>query len=106
MVVGMLPMPHGYAERTPQRASPRSGVDSSIADACMFYDMATHDSTVLAAFIEARVKNVDGQVEACGTIRAILSGYPLSELAKDIAAAFLCVFFVVVVALLVIGVWG
>jgi diacylglycerol kinase len=54
--------------------------------------------------LSARVKDVDGQVEACTTIRAILSGYPLSELAKDIAAASLCVFFVVAVALLIIGV--
>ena len=39
-------------------------------------------------------------------IRALLSTYPLSEMAQDVAAAFLCVFFVVVVALLIIGVWG
>ena len=70
--------------------------------------MDAHDNhnTVLAAFIEARVQDVDGQVEGCSTIRALLSCYPLSEMAKDMAAAFLCVFFVVAVALLIIGVWG
>ena len=74
----------------------------------MFYDVDAHDNhnTVLAAFIEARVQDVDGQVAVGSTIRALLSCYPLSELAKDIAAAFLCVFFVVAVALLIIGVWG
>jgi hypothetical protein len=35
-----------------------------------------------------------------------LSGYPLPEMARDVAAAFLCVFFVIAVALLIIGVWG
>ena len=103
-------MPHGYAGRTPQRTFPRSGVDNADTDAHVFYllDGDTHDNhnTVLAAFKEARVQDFDGQVEVGSTIRAILSCYPLSELAKDIAAAFLCVFFVVAVALLIIGVWG
>ena len=101
-------MPHGYAGRTPQRTSPRSGVDNADTDAHVFYDVDAHDNhnTVLAAFIEARVQDVDGQVEVGSTIRALLSTYPLSELAQDIAAAFLCVFFVVAVALLIIGVWG
>ena len=101
-------MPHGYAGRTPQRTSPRSGVDSASTDAHVFYDVDAYDNhnTLLAAFREARVQDVDGQVEVGSTIRAILFCYPLSELAKDIAAAFLCVFFVIAVALLIIGVWG
>ena len=102
-------MPHGYAGRTPQRTFPRSRVDNADTDAHVFYllDGDTHDnhSTVLAAFKEARVQDVGGQVEGCG-IRALLSTYPLSEMARDVAAAFLCVFFVVAVALLIIGVWG
>jgi hypothetical protein len=69
-------------------------------------DAYNDHNTVLAAFLEARIHDVDGQAEVGSTIRAILSGYPLSEMAKDIAAAFLCVFFVVAVALLIIGVWG
>ena len=74
----------------------------------MFYDVDAYDNhnTLLAAFKEARVQDVDGQVEGCSMIRALLSTYPLSEMAQDVAAAFLCVFFVVVVALLIIGVWG
>ena len=101
-------MPHGYAGRTPQRTFPRSGVDSAGTDGHVFYDVDAHDNhnTLLAAFREARVQDVDGQVEVGSTIRAILFRYPLSELAKDIAAAFLCVFFVIAVALLIIGVWG
>ena len=103
-------MPHGYAGRTPQRTSPRSGVDNADTDARVFYAMDVdaqdgHD-TLLAAFLEARVRDVDGQVEGCSMIRATLSCYPLSEMARDVAAAFLCVFFVVAVALLIIGVWG
>ena len=101
-------MPHGYAGRTPQRTSPRSGVDSASTDAHVFYDVDAYDNhdTLLAAFREARVQDANGQDEGCRTIRAILSCYSLSELAKDIATAFLCVFFVVAVALLIIGVWG
>ena len=102
-------MPHGYAGRTPQRTFPRSGVDNADTDAHVFYllDGDTHDNhnTVLAAFKEACVQDVGGQVEGCG-IRALLSTYLLSEMARDVAAAFLCVFFVVAVALLIIGVWG
>jgi hypothetical protein len=60
-------MPHGYAERTPQRTSPRSGVDNADTDARVFYAMDVdaqdgHD-TLLAAFLEARDRDVDGQVE-------------------------------------------
>ncbi|HET6482641.1 MAG TPA: hypothetical protein VFG35_21765, partial [Actinoplanes sp.] len=69
------------------------------------YDNDNHN-TLLAAFKEARVQDVDGQVEGCGMIRALLSTYPLSEMARDVAAAFLGVLFVVAVALLIIGVWG
>ena len=103
-----MQMPDGCAERTSQRTFLRSGVHSADWGAHAFYDVDAHEdhNTVLAAFLEARVKDVDGQVEACSTIRAGLSGYPVSELAKDIAAAFLCVVFVVAVALLIIGMWG
>jgi hypothetical protein len=99
---------YGYAGRTPQRTLPRSGGDSASTDANVFYDVDAYDNhnTVLAAFGEAGVQDVDGQVEVGSTIRALLSTYPLSEMARDVAAAFLCVFFVVVVALLIIGVWG
>jgi hypothetical protein len=101
-------MPHGYAGRTPQRTSPGSGVNNADTDARVFYDVDAYDNrnTLLAAFREARVREFDEQVEVGSTIRAILFCYPLSELAKDIAAAFLCVFFAVAVALLIIGVWG
>jgi len=101
-------MPHGYAGRTPQRTSPVRGVDNTDTDAHVFYDVDAYDNhnTMLAVFKEARVQDVDGQVEGCSMIRALLSTYPLSEMAQDVAAAFLCVFFVVVVALLIIGVWG
>jgi hypothetical protein len=103
-----MQMPYGDAERTPQRTFPRSGVVSASPDRHAFYDVDAYNdhNTVLAAFLEARGHEVDGQAEAGNTIRAILSCYPLSEMAKDIAAAFLCVFFVVEVALLIIGVWG
>jgi hypothetical protein len=71
----------------------------------VLYDVDAYDNpnTVLAAFIEARVQDVDAQVEGCGIIRALLSNYPLAEMARDVAAAFLCVLFVVAVALLIIG---
>jgi len=74
----------------------------------MFYDVDAQDGhdTLLAAFLEARVREVDGQVEGCRMIRVLLSNYPLAEMARDVAAAFLCVLFVVAVALLIIGVWG
>ena len=101
-------MPHGYAGRTPQRTFPRSCVDNAGTDTHVFYDVDAYDNpnTVLAAFIEARVQGVDARVEGCGIIRALLSNYPLAEMARDVAAAFLCVLFVVAVALLIIGVWG
>ena len=63
-------MPHGYAGRTPQQTSPLRGVDNADTDAHMFYDVDAQDGhdTLLAAFLEARDRDVDGQVEECRMI--------------------------------------
>ena len=73
----------------------------------MGWTLAAHDNhnTVPAAFKEARVQEVDGRT-GWSMIRDLLSTYPHSEMAKDVAAAILYVGFVVMVALLLIRVEG